>query len=162
MVSDVGARQGRRDARPGHAISSILRQIPADRQSMPSDHAGPIITLARTFVWSGHIGLGTTFLSGFTTTEQFVTAHALDKVRLVSRVLQARDPRHDDDLHPHQRTARKVADEAERGFAVGAVRVISDNWHAVGAQAFALAASRRIGGHRRGRPRHRHPTTLPT
>ena len=56
-------------------------------------------------------------------TEQFVyRAHALDKVELVSRILQA-DGRGATMIFTRtKRTAQKVADElAERGFAVGAV-----------------------------------------
>ncbi|HSS25784.1 MAG TPA: DEAD/DEAH box helicase, partial [Mycobacterium sp.] len=57
------------------------------------------------------------------TTEQFVyRAHALDKVELVSRILQAQDRGATMIFTRTKRTAQKVADElAERGFAVGAV-----------------------------------------
>jgi superfamily II DNA/RNA helicase len=56
-------------------------------------------------------------------TKQFVyRAHALDKVELVSRVLQARGRGATMIFTRTKRTAQKVADElAERGFAVGAV-----------------------------------------
>jgi superfamily II DNA/RNA helicase len=56
-------------------------------------------------------------------TEQFAyRAHALDKVELVSRVLQARGRGATMVFTRTKRTAQKVADElAERGFAVGAV-----------------------------------------
>jgi superfamily II DNA/RNA helicase len=56
-------------------------------------------------------------------TTQFVyRAHALDKVELVSRVLQARGRGATMIFTRTKRTAQKVADElAERGFAVGAV-----------------------------------------
>ncbi|HXL60115.1 MAG TPA: C-terminal helicase domain-containing protein, partial [Mycobacterium sp.] len=57
------------------------------------------------------------------TTEQFAyRAHALDKVELVSRVLQARGRGATMIFTRTKRTAQKVADElAERGFKVGAV-----------------------------------------
>jgi len=57
------------------------------------------------------------------TTEQFVyRAHALDKVEMVSRMLQARDRGATMIFTRTKRTAQKVADElAERGFKVGAV-----------------------------------------
>jgi superfamily II DNA/RNA helicase len=57
------------------------------------------------------------------TTEQFVyRAHALDKIELVCRVLQARGRGATMIFTRTKRTAQKVADElAERGFKVGAV-----------------------------------------
>jgi superfamily II DNA/RNA helicase len=57
------------------------------------------------------------------TTEQFVyRAHALDKIELVTRVLQARGRGATMIFTRTKRTAQKVADElAERGFKVGAV-----------------------------------------
>ena len=57
------------------------------------------------------------------TTEQFVyRAHALDKVELLTRVLQARGRGATMIFTRTKRTAQKVADElAERGFKVGAV-----------------------------------------
>jgi superfamily II DNA/RNA helicase len=56
-------------------------------------------------------------------TKQYVyRAHAMDKVELVSRVLQARGRGATMIFTRTKRTAQKVADElAERGFAVGAV-----------------------------------------
>jgi superfamily II DNA/RNA helicase len=56
-------------------------------------------------------------------TKQYVyRAHALDKVELVSRILQARGRGATMIFTRTKRTAQKVADElAERGFAVGAV-----------------------------------------
>src|SRR6516225_4730330 len=76
-------------------IERILRQIPADPHS----------------------------LAVHDTTEQFVyRAHALDKVELVSRILQARDRGATMIFTRTKRTAQKVADDlAERGFKVGAV-----------------------------------------
>ncbi|OBK29417.1 DEAD/DEAH box helicase [Mycobacterium asiaticum] len=108
-------------------IERILRQIPADRQAMlfSATMPDPIITLARTFmVQPTHIRAEAPHsLAVHDTTEQFVyRAHALDKVELVSRILQA-DGRGATMIFTRtKRTAQKVADELnERGFAVGAV-----------------------------------------
>ncbi|CAM4164174.1 DEAD-box ATP-dependent RNA helicase CshA [Mycobacterium basiliense] len=108
-------------------IERILRQIPADRQSMlfSATMPDPIITLARTFMSQPtHIRAEAPHsLAVHDTTEQFVyRAHALDKVELVSRVLQARERGATMIFTRTKRTAQKVADELnERGFAVGAV-----------------------------------------
>ena len=108
-------------------IERILRQIPADRQSMlfSATMPDPIITLARTFMdQPTHIRAEAPHsLAVHDTTEQFVyRAHALDKVELVSRILQARDRGATMVFTRTKRTAQKVADElAERGFRVGAV-----------------------------------------
>jgi superfamily II DNA/RNA helicase len=108
-------------------IERILRQIPADRQSMlfSATMPDPIITLARTFMdQPTHIRAEAPHSAAtHDTTEQFVyRAHALDKVELVSRILQARDRGATMIFTRTKRTAQKVADElAERGFAVGAV-----------------------------------------
>jgi superfamily II DNA/RNA helicase len=108
-------------------IERILRQIPADRQSMlfSATMPGPIITLARTFMdQPTHIRAEAPHSSAVhDATEQFVyRAHALDKVELVSRVLQARDRGATMIFTRTKRTAQKLSDElAERGFAVGAV-----------------------------------------
>jgi superfamily II DNA/RNA helicase len=108
-------------------IERILRQIPAERQSMlfSATMPDPIITLARTFMdQPTHIRAEAPHSAAtHDTTEQFVyRAHALDKVELVSRVLQARDRGATMIFTRTKRTAQKVADElAQRGFAVGAV-----------------------------------------
>ena len=108
-------------------IERILRQIPADRQSMlfSATMPDPIITLARTFmVQPTHIRAEAPHsLAVHDTTEQFVyRAHALDKVELVSRILQAAGRGATMVFTRTKRTAQKVADElAERGFKVGAV-----------------------------------------
>jgi superfamily II DNA/RNA helicase len=108
-------------------IERILRQIPADRQSMlfSATMPGPIITLARTFMdQPTHIRAEAPHSSAVhDATEQFVyRAHALDKVELVSRILQARERGATMVFTRTKRTAQKVADElAERGFKVGAV-----------------------------------------
>ncbi|MBW0017651.1 MAG: DEAD/DEAH box helicase [Mycobacterium sp.] len=108
-------------------IERILRQIPADRQSMlfSATMPDPIITLARTFMdQPTHIRAEAPHsLAVHDTTEQFVyRAHALDKVELVSRILQANGRGATMVFTRTKRTAQKVADELEeRGFAVGAV-----------------------------------------
>jgi superfamily II DNA/RNA helicase len=108
-------------------IERILRQIPADRQSMlfSATMPDPIITLARTFMdQPTHIRAEAPHSSAVhDATEQFVyRAHALDKVELVGRILQARDRGATMIFTRTKRTAQKVSDElADRGFAVGAV-----------------------------------------
>ena len=108
-------------------IERILRQIPDDRQSMlfSATMPDPIITLARTFMnQPTHIRAEAPHSSAVhDTTEQFVyRAHALDKVELLTRVLQARGRGATMIFTRTKRTAQKVADElAERGFKVGAV-----------------------------------------
>ncbi|OHV03472.1 DEAD/DEAH box helicase [Mycobacterium talmoniae] len=108
-------------------IERILAQIPDTRQSMlfSATMPDPIITLARTFMnQPTHIRAESPHQSAtHDTTEQFVyRAHALDKVELLSRVLQARGRGATMIFTRTKRTAQKVADElSERGFKVGAV-----------------------------------------
>jgi superfamily II DNA/RNA helicase len=108
-------------------IERILRQIPDVRQSMlfSATMPDPIITLARTFMnQPTHIRAEAPHSSAVhDTTKQYVyRAHALDKVELVSRILQAQGRGATMIFTRTKRTAQKVADElAERGFAVGAV-----------------------------------------
>ncbi|WP_406816776.1 DEAD/DEAH box helicase [Mycobacterium sp. M23085] len=108
-------------------IERILRQIPTDRQSMlfSATMPDPIITLARTFMnQPTHIRAEAPHSAAtHDTTVQYVyRAHALDKVELVSRVLQAQGRGATMIFTRTKRTAQKVADElAERGFKVGAV-----------------------------------------
>jgi superfamily II DNA/RNA helicase len=108
-------------------IERILRQIPDERQAMlfSATMPDPIITLARTFMnRPTHIRAEAPHSSAtHDTTKQYAyRAHALDKVELVSRVLQARDRGATMIFTRTKRTAQKVSDElAERGFKVGAV-----------------------------------------
>ena len=108
-------------------IERILRQIPEARQSMlfSATMPDPIITLARSFMnQPTHIRAEAPHSSAVhTTTDQFAyRAHALDKVELVSRLLQARGRGATMIFTRTKRTAQKVSDElAERGFKVGAV-----------------------------------------
>lgn len=108
-------------------IERILRLTPDDRQAMlfSATMPDPIITLARTFMnQPTHIRAEAPHSAAtHDTTEQFAyRAHALDKVELVTRVLQA-DGRGATMIFTRtKRTAQKVSDElAERGFKVGAV-----------------------------------------
>jgi superfamily II DNA/RNA helicase len=108
-------------------IERILRLTPATRQSMlfSATMPDPIITLARTFMnQPTHIRAEAPHSAAtHDTTEQFVyRAHALDKVEMVSRILQAETRGATMIFTRTKRTAQKVADElAERGFKVGAV-----------------------------------------
>src|SRR5262245_48258912 len=108
-------------------IERILKQIPDERQAMlfSATMPDPIITLARTFMnQPTHIRAEAPHSAAIhDTTEQFVyRAHALDKVELVSRVLQAAGRGATMIFTRTKRTAQKVSDElAERGFKVGAV-----------------------------------------
>lgn len=108
-------------------IERILKQTPDGRQTMlfSATMPGPIITLARTFMTQPtHIRAeGVQGSATHDTTEQFVyRAHALDKVEMVARILQAEGRGATMVFTRTKRTAQKVADElAERGFKVGAV-----------------------------------------
>ena len=108
-------------------IERILKLTPDNRQAMlfSATMPDPIITLARTFMnQPTHIRAESAQSSQtHDTTEQFIyRAHALDKVEMVSRILQA-DGRGATMIFTRtKRTAQKVADElGERGFKVGAV-----------------------------------------
>jgi superfamily II DNA/RNA helicase len=108
-------------------IERILRQTPDDRQAMlfSATMPDPIITLARTFMnQPTHIRAESPQSSAtHDTTEQFAyRAHAMDKVEMVSRLLQAHGRGATMVFTRTKRTAQKVSDElAERGFKVGAV-----------------------------------------
>ncbi|MGE2736368.1 DEAD/DEAH box helicase [Mycolicibacterium vaccae] len=108
-------------------IERILKQIPETRQAMlfSATMPDPIITLARTFMTQPtHIRAEAPHSAAtHDSTEQFAyRAHALDKVEMVARVLQAEGRGATMIFTRTKRTAQKVADElAERGFKVGAV-----------------------------------------
>ncbi|WP_349319016.1 DEAD/DEAH box helicase, partial [Mycolicibacterium canariasense] len=108
-------------------IERILRLTPDSRQAMlfSATMPDPIITLARTFMnQPTHIRAEAPHSAAtHDTTEQFVyRAHALDKVEMVSRILQAEGRGATMIFTRTKRTAQKVADElGERGFKVGAV-----------------------------------------
>ncbi|AQA01398.1 ATP-dependent RNA helicase [Mycobacterium sp. MS1601] len=108
-------------------IERILRLTPDSRQAMlfSATMPDPIITLARTFMnQPTHIRAESAASSAtHDSTEQFVyRAHALDKVEMVARILQAEGRGATMIFTRTKRTAQKVSDElAERGFKVGAV-----------------------------------------
>jgi len=108
-------------------IERILRMVPDKRQTMlfSATMPGPIITLARAFLTQPtHIRAEEPDSSAVheRTTQYIYRAHAMDKVEMLSRVLQARDRGLSMIFTRTKRTAQKVSDElAERGFAVGAV-----------------------------------------
>jgi superfamily II DNA/RNA helicase len=108
-------------------IERILRQIPEVRQAMlfSATMPDPIITLARTFMTQPtHIRAEAPHSAAThdTTKQHVYRAHALDKVEMVSRILQAEGRGATMIFTRTKRTAQKVADElAERGFKVGAV-----------------------------------------
>jgi len=108
-------------------MERVLAMVPTMKQTMlfSATMPGPILTLARTFMSQPtHIRAelaaeGATH----TLTKQYVyRAHALDKVEMLARVLQARDRGLTMVFTRTKRTAAKVADElTERGFAAAAV-----------------------------------------
>jgi len=108
-------------------IERILRLTPDSRQAMlfSATMPDPIITLARTFMnQPTHIRAEDPHANAtHDSTKQYVyRAHALDKVEMVSRILQATGRGATMIFTRTKRTAQKVADElAERGFKVGAV-----------------------------------------
>ncbi|MET1073145.1 MAG: DEAD/DEAH box helicase [Umezawaea sp.] len=108
-------------------IERVLRMVPDERQTMlfSATMPGPIITLARTFLnQPTHIRAEENDASAIhERTEQFVyRAHALDKVELLARLLQAKDRGLSMIFTRTKRTAQKISDDlAERGFAAAAV-----------------------------------------
>ncbi|ASO18570.1 superfamily II DNA/RNA helicase [Actinoalloteichus hoggarensis] len=108
-------------------IERILRMVPDERQTMlfSATMPGPIITLARTFLTQPtHIRAEEVDAGAIhERTRQFVyRAHALDKVELLARVMQAADRGLSMIFTRTKRTAQKISDElSERGFAAAAV-----------------------------------------
>jgi superfamily II DNA/RNA helicase len=108
-------------------VERILRMVPDERQTMlfSATMPGPIITLARTFLnRPTHIRAEETDASAIhERTAQFVyRAHALDKIEVVARVLQAEGRGLTMVFSRTKRTAQKVSDDlTERGFAAAAV-----------------------------------------
>jgi superfamily II DNA/RNA helicase len=108
-------------------IERILKQIPTSRQAMlfSATMPDPIITLARTFMnQPTHIRAEAPHSNATheNTKQHAYRAHALDKVEMVARILQAEGRGATMIFTRTKRTAQKVADElAERGFKVGAV-----------------------------------------
>jgi superfamily II DNA/RNA helicase len=108
-------------------IEKLMARIPARRQTMlfSATMPGPIVALARQFL-NQPIQIRAESADNIPATEhidQFVyRAHAMDKVELLSRVLQARGRGLTMIFVRTKRTAAKVSDDlVERGFAAGAV-----------------------------------------
>ncbi len=108
-------------------IERILQMVPEQRQTMlfSATMPGPIIKLARNFLTRPtHIRAEEPDATAIhERTRQFVyRAHAMDKVELLSRILQSRGRGLTMVFARTKRTAQKVADElTERGFAAAAV-----------------------------------------
>ncbi|MBB5153377.1 DEAD/DEAH box helicase [Saccharopolyspora phatthalungensis] len=108
-------------------IERILHMVPEQRQTMlfSATMPGPILTLARTFMTQPtHIRAEQADESAVhERTRQFIyRAHAMDKIELIAKALQATDRGLAMIFSRTKRTAQKLADElTERGFAAGAV-----------------------------------------
>jgi superfamily II DNA/RNA helicase len=108
-------------------IERVLQMVPEQRQTMlfSATMPGPIIKLARNFLHRPtHIRAEEPDATAIhERTRQFVyRAHAMDKVELLARILQARDRGLTMIFTRTKRTAQKVTDElTERGFAAAAV-----------------------------------------
>ena len=144
-------------------IERILRQIPDERQAMlfSATMPDPIITLARTFMnQPTHIRAEAPHSAAtHDTTEQFAyRAHALDKVELVTRVLQANGRGATMIFTRTKRTAQKVVRRTRRARLQGRRRARRPRpgRPREGAQGVPHRRRRRAGRHRRRRPRHRH------
>jgi len=108
-------------------IEKVLTMVPEKRQTMlfSATMPGPILTLARTFMNQPMNIRAEAPAEGAThrSTTQFVyRAHAMDKVEMLSRVLNAEGRGLCMVFTRTKRTAQKVSDElVERGFASAAV-----------------------------------------
>src|SRR5215470_6351138 len=108
-------------------VERILQMVPDLRQTMlfSATMPGPILTLARTFLRRPtHVRAEESHQSAIhEQTRQFVyRAHALDKIELVSRVLQAHERGLTMIFARTKRTAQRLSDDLTlRGFAAAAV-----------------------------------------
>ena len=108
-------------------VERILGMLPDQRQTMlfSATMPGPIITLARTFLTRPtHIRAEQVDATaiGERTAQFAYRAHALDKIEMLARTLQAEGRGATMVFTRTKRTASKVSEElAERGFKVGAV-----------------------------------------
>ncbi len=108
-------------------MERVLGMVPDIKQTMlfSATMPGPILTLARTFMAQPTHIRAELAAEGqtHTLTKQYAyRAHALDKVEMLARVLQARNRGLTMVFTRTKRTAAKVADELiERGFAAAAV-----------------------------------------
>jgi superfamily II DNA/RNA helicase len=109
-------------------VEKLLSQTPAGRQTMlfSATMPAPVVALARSYMTQPtHIRAADPDDSGATVkaTKQFVyRAHALDKVEMLARMLQARDRGLTIIFARTKRSVAKIAEElTDRGFAVGAL-----------------------------------------
>ncbi|WP_254666307.1 DEAD/DEAH box helicase [Humibacillus sp. DSM 29435] len=110
-------------------VETLMSQTPGSRQTMlfSATMPGAIVTLARRYMTQPtHIrAMGDENENAHTVkaVEQFVyRAHAMDKVEMLSRMLQARDRGLTIIFSRTKRTAAKVSDElVDRGFAAAAI-----------------------------------------
>src|SRR6201747_1701232 len=108
-------------------IEKVLGMVPDVKQTMlfSATMPGPILTLARSFMpQPTHIRaeVASEGQTHRTTTQFIYRAHALDKVEMLARLLQARGRGLTMVFTRTKRTAQKVSDElVERGFAAAAV-----------------------------------------
>jgi superfamily II DNA/RNA helicase len=129
-------------------IERILRMVPQRRQTLlfSATMPNPIIMLARSFLTRPtHVRAEEPHTTAIPErTRQLVyRAHALDKVELLARLLQARDRGLTMIFARTKRTAQKVADElVERGFAVAAIH--GDLGQAAREQALRAFRSERV------------------
>ena len=109
-------------------VERLLALTPSGRQTMlfSATMPGPVVALARSYMTQPtHIRAADPDDSGATVKaiKQVVyRAHALDKVEMLARILQARERGLTIVFAQTKRTVAKVSDElGERGFAVGAI-----------------------------------------
>ncbi|GAA4852220.1 DEAD/DEAH box helicase [Pseudonocardia benzenivorans] len=108
-------------------VERILRMLPEERQTMlfSATMPGPIIALSRAFLnRPTHIRAEESDQGSIheRTKQHVYRAHAMDKVELLTRVLQAKDRGLTMIFARTKRTVQRVADDlAERGFAAAAV-----------------------------------------
>ncbi|MDT0260537.1 DEAD/DEAH box helicase [Jatrophihabitans lederbergiae] len=108
-------------------IEKLMAQLPAGRQTMlfSATMPGPIVSLARQFLNQPMQirAESDTHIPATEHVDQFAyRAHAMDKVEVLARILQANGRGLTMIFSRTKRTAQKIADElVERGFAAGAV-----------------------------------------
>ncbi|WP_374754956.1 DEAD/DEAH box helicase [Pseudonocardia sp. N23] len=108
-------------------VERILRMLPEERQTMlfSATMPGPIIALSRAFLnRPTHIRAEESDQGSIheRTKQHVFRAHAMDKVELLTRVLQSKDRGLTMIFARTKRTVQRVADDlAERGFAAAAV-----------------------------------------
>ena len=108
-------------------VERIMRMLPVERHTMlfSATMPGPIIALSRAFLnRPTHIRAEEADQGSIheRTTQHVYRAHAMDKVELLTRVLQAKDRGLTMIFARTKRTVQRVADDlADRGFAAAAV-----------------------------------------